>query len=391
MQFLINPSERNILQDFGDRMPLGLLYIARRLEDVKVYDMNHTNLIQLGRDLRELRPETVGISCLTSASLNASRNLCDFVRTNSKAKIVVGGYHPSIRPQDFSEFADNVVVGEGENAEIGTNYIVNGKKVNIEGLTPNRKLLNPADYGMTINGKRFSTALTSRGCPNHCVFCGNRDRTIRYHTLDDVSNDLDEITRQGFKGVYFLDDVFTIDQDRSINISKLCRNRLDFRVTTRANYISDYLIEELSRNGLVCLSMGIESGNPEILEKIGKNQGIDQIRRAIKTCGKYKIPTKGFFIIGLPGETEETANQTIAFSKELRNYGLTSADFYPMIPFPGTEIWTNPDRYGIEIIDRDFGNYLQAGINEPTVPCQTEGLKQEQIKHYLRLAKKEWK
>ena len=397
--YLVNPSERDILRDNGDRMPLGLLYLAKQLElnnhSVKVFDLNHSSEETYLNSLKE-KPSLVGISCLTSPMVNESRRLIKETRKrHTKAKIIVGGYHPSIIPSDFKGLADNVVIGEGED---GINYLINNDhefefKSNITDLRklgkPARELLDSTQYNMMMDGMRTSTMITSRGCPNSCVFCGNMNKKVRYHDLFDIEDELEEIAKSEYSAVYFLDDVFTLDKKRAVGISQLCKEKgLKFRLTTRANYLDSGLVKVLAHNGLDIASMGVESGNSEVLNACGKGQTKAQIREAVNMCYQNGVKTKGFYIIGLPGETEKTANETIRFAEELRNLGMEYSDFYALCPFPGTDIWKNPDKYGIKIIDKDYTHYLQATKGEPKIVCETKELKAERIGELLREAKR---
>ena len=330
--YLVNPSEKAILETAGDRMPLGLLYIAKELEKfkhpVKVYDMNHETEDKLVDDLIKDNPHIVGISCLTTPMLTETKRLIQEIRRFSD-RIVVGGYHPTVMPEDFRGLADHVVIGEGE---YGIECLVNNingfevktRPANLRGLgKPARHLLDHKRYNLMMDGMRTSTMITSRGCPNACVYCGNMNKQVRYHDLEDVEEELEEIAKQGYQAVYFLDDVFTLDKRRAFGISCLAKEKgLKFRITTRANYIDNTLVKRLAQNGLDIASMGVESGNSEVLKACNKGQTKEQIREAVNICYHNGIKTKGFFIIGLPGETEKTAQETIRFAEELRNIGM---------------------------------------------------------------------
>ena len=398
LTYLVNPSEKAILKNAGDRLPLGLLYIAKELtrfnHPVKVYDLNHTPETKLFRDIDEERPTMIGVSCYTSPMVTETKKLLRLIRDFSKTRLIVGGYHPTFVPGDFdNKLVNNVVIGEGEYAtECLVNningFITQGRNATLKGLgKPQRDLVPHTDYNMQMNGKRTATMITSRGCPNNCVFCGNLNRTIRYNGLDEVIGELCDISEQGYQAIYFLDDVFTISRERARFIGEQAKHlKLPFRVTTRANYLDEQKIEDLAKNGCDIVSMGIESGNNGILRNCGKNQTTEIIRDTIHTLCDYGIKSKGFFILGLPGETEETARQTINFANELKNYGMTP-EFYPLMPFPGTAIWTKPEDYGIRIIDRDYSHYLQASRDEPKVVCETKGLKADRIQELLREVK----
>ena len=400
LTYLVNPSEKGILEHNGDRLPLGLLYIAKELEThghpVKVFDLNHESEDHLMNRIVYEKPTMIGVSCYTSPMVTETKRLLSRIDLfNEQGRVIVGGYHPTFCPDDFTkEEVDNVIIGEGEYAAecLVSNingFIKRGANANLETLgKPSRHLLNHKDYNMQMNGKRTSTMITSRGCPNSCVFCGNLNKVIRYHRLEDIALELAEIKQQGYEAVYFLDDVFTLDQERAYEIGNIARQlKLPFRVTTRANYLKGGIISDLASNGCDIVSMGVESGSDEVLDRCSKGQRTETIRKAVTELNNYGIKSKGFYVIGLPGETEKTARQTIDFSRELKGLGMVEQSFYPLCPFPGTAIWTNPEKYGIRILDRDYSNYLQAGRTEPKVVCETKDLKADDISKVLREAK----
>jgi radical SAM superfamily enzyme YgiQ (UPF0313 family) len=111
---------------------------------------------------------------------------------------------------------------------------------------------------------------------------------------------------------------------------------------------------------------------------------------AVGTIAKYGINVKGFFIIGLPGETEKTARKTIDLAKNLKKIGLKKADFYFLTPFPGTPIWNNPKKFAIEITNRDFTKYLEAGKGA-RCHVQTRELSRERIEELVKIAREEFK
>ena len=398
--YLISPSEKGILENAGDRPPLGLLYMAKELEKhnhpVKVFDLNHDTKKDLFDSIERDSPEMIGVSCLTSPMVKRSKRLIRELRDRASSRLVVGGYHTSVLPKDFIRTSvDNIVSGEGEYVieclvdGVNDKKIVKGRPVDLEKLgKPSRHLLEMSRYGMEMDGMRTGTMLTSRGCPNECIFCGNRRDKVRFSSLDTISEELDELRSLGYDAVYIMDDVFTLNKNRAVEISKMLQDRgLRFRCTTRANCLDEDLVYELSQNGCHLASIGVESGSDEMLERIGKNQTREDITKAVRMLSSNGIKSKGFFILGLPGETHKTILQTIEYSQQLKREGLSSADFYAMTPFPGTRVWENPDKFGIEIVDRDYSNYLQT--EDPV--CETEELVTYQIRDYINTARSLWK
>ncbi len=393
MIYLVNPSEHRILENYGDRIPIGLLSIATQFNKqgatTKVYDLNHISNSHFLNSFSRDKPEIVGISVYTSPIAREARGLAKVLK--GKTKLVAGGYHATAMPESLPEF-DLVIQGEGENA-LSVMRISNGvaklKQPNLNDLPDlDYDLLNMNNYQMQQSGKRTGTLITSRGCPYHCAFCVKLSDRVRHEPVDKVIRQANKLVSLGFDSLYFLDDVFTLNPLRMKEITK--NINVPFRVTTRVDLVSEDKLEYLAQQGCDWLSFGIESGNDEILEKCNKKQTTRQCRNLVKDATKYDLNTKGFFIIGLPGETEQTAKQTIDFSKELRTYGLTNADFYFLTPFPGTPIWNNPEKFGIEIIDKDYTRYLEVGKNAKCV-VNTKALPAHRIEELVKEAKEEWK
>jgi radical SAM superfamily enzyme YgiQ (UPF0313 family) len=394
MIFFVSLSDKDFLDNAGDRIPLGLLSIASQFDekDVRFYDLNHFKQEDLIIAIEEMQPEAVAISVYTSGHYTQAIELSNKIRQISNTRLIAGGYHATFMPESLTEYFNTVIQGYGENS-IKTALHVDGiinESVDLDEIKNiNWDLINLDDYGIEMDGKRTATIITSRGCPYSCAFCGNFNRKVMYERMDYVLDNLSVLKDRGFEAVYFLDDVFTLDYERMAYI--LYNVGMPYRVTTRANLLDERKMRLLKDTGCEWLSIGIESGSQEILDKSNKGEKIEQIQMAIISAKKNGIKVKGFFIIGLPGETEETARQTIDFSLKLKEQGLTSADFYALMPFPGTTIWENPEKYGIEILDRDYTKYLQVGKYKTKVYHRTKELSSERIEQLIEEARRLWK
>ncbi len=372
MMYLINPSEHKILEDAGDRIPYGLLNIATGLGDVKIYDLNHDSEEKMIQHFQKEKPAMVGISVYTSPIYKEAIRLAK--KFKGKTHLIAGGYHASAMPETLSMF-DQVVKGPA---------IDFSKAKNVD-----FSLINLNNYGIDYDGKKYGTLITSVGCPYNCAFCFNMDKKVQYKDIKFVKKEIDDLSKH-FDGIYFLDDVFTLDKQRMEEITDyMSLKGMPFRVTTRANLIDSSRLEILSANCCKWLSMGIESGDNQILKNSNKGMTVEQNYDAVKLANDYDIKTKGFFIIGLPGETEETAKRTIDFSLALREVGLKKADFYFLTPFPGTPIWNNPGKFGIEITDKDYTKYLEAG-KDAHCYINTKELKAKRIEELVEEAKSKW-
>lgn len=394
--FLISPDEKAFLWNAGDRVPLGLLYLAAVLEKNgiknEVFDLNHYDKEELIKRIRAGAPDFVGLSIVSSPSFKQMKKLAEEIKAiNPGIKIIVGGAHVSAMPESFIGVADSIVLGYGEK---GLMAAIKGKKGIINESceindfpVPARSKLNPNDYVMYADGLKTATIITSRGCPFACVFCASHERKIQYRDPESVREEVRELKKQGYETVYILDENFVVSKKHFNAITDLMNEEaMKYRIEMRTSDVSEKIVQKLKKTGCIYVALGIESGNNEILKKANKNTTVEINRRAIEILGKYNIPTKGFFIIGLPGETEETAWQTIKFADEMRAKGLRFADFYSLTPFPGSPVWENPEKYGIKILSRDFDSYLQKG--EPVI--ETEKLSKEKISELVKEAKKRW-
>jgi len=390
--YLVNPSERGILENAGDRVPLGLLSIGAHAKkhglEVKVFDLNHTSEPDFMNQVAEDRPDAIGISVYTSPMYLESMRLAKQLRGN---RLIAGGYHASALPGTLAKYFDAAVIGEGESGflrALEQDGIIDGTTEDLTRLeNPDRSLLDMSKYQMDTDGLRTATLATSRGCPYSCSFCFNISKRVRATPLVKVYEQIRQSKEEGFEALYFTDDVFTMDPSRATQIAR--ETTLPFRVTSRVDLLNKEILIDLRKNGCDWVSMGIESGDDEILKLSNKRTNTKQAYDVVRMASSEGISTKGFFIIGLPGETEESAKRTIEFSQSLKQNGLTKADFYFLTPFPGTPIWNDPKKFGITIDDLDFTNYLQAGKKAKCV-ISTEHLKSSRIEQLVEEAKSLW-
>lgn len=226
---------------------------------------------------------------------------------------------------------------------------------------------------------------------HNCIFCGNYDRKVRFRNPDNIAGELEQLLSAGFTSLYFLDDAFTINKKHAKEVSDVVNDyAMPFRITTRADLLNEEIVEHMTKNGLEIASLGIESGNDQILKNVNKRMTTEDNLKAVRLLHKYGVNVKGFFIFGMPGEGPKEAEQTIKFAKQLKKEGLTSADFYCMIPFPGTPIYNDPEKYNGKILSHDWDRYLEVGKEEIEPVWETDTLTAEQIKFYMKEAKKEW-
>jgi radical SAM superfamily enzyme YgiQ (UPF0313 family) len=363
--------------------PINLAMLAAYLRErnitVKIIDGRAFNyrLNDYKKDIVRYNPKIVGITVVTSF-VNQAVDIAKEIKNISKdIFVVVGGAHISALPEETLknyEYFDIAVVGEGEQtlyeltekiikkdyhfSDIdGIYYRENG---NIQ-FTKTRALFKDLDslpypafdllslekYRPTfqwIKKKPFLMIIASRGCPYNCVFCSSKSnfgRTVRYRSPESI---IDEIVlykkKYGIKQIIFYDDTLVINKNR---IHKLCDLMIERKLDivwgcfSSVNAMDRELAEKMKKAGCFTIFFGIESGSEYMLKKMNKGyQSVYQAQQVVKDVREVGLQPVGSFIIGVPGETEETIKITIDYALKLP---LSYAAMVPCVPFPGSQVY----------------------------------------------------
>ena len=377
-------SERYANKNVGDvggyLPPLGLLYMAAVLEqaghEVRVLDcpVNKFTSDDVIKKIGEFRPDWVGMAAVT-VLINRVVELNEKIRENfPEVKILVGGPHATICPQETSDKtkADIVITNEVEDIllDVIENYdkkykkkkIVEGKPVlNIDKLPmPARHLIDMKLYtSLPNNYKRDPYAVhmvTTRGCPYTCTFCASANGIFRQRSVENVIAEIKHLQKTyGTKEIVFWDDIFTLNKhwvhkfcdaiiSDGLDIAWSCESRLDL--------IAEDMVKKMAKAGCWNMFFGIESGNQDILDNIKKRTNLELIRNGVKYVKAAGIEVRGSFMLGLPGETPEKARNTIKFAIEL---DPDYAQFSITTPYPGTELYKTINEWGI--LNENFDNF----------------------------------
>src|SRR3989338_6258726 len=405
--FFISPDEKRLWATAGDRAPLGIGYLSSYCKEIlgtktRIFDLNHDSEEDLKKNIISENPDLICMTVTAPNYLECLR-LAKILRGISPAKIVAGGNHITDNPYEENTVKnyDYLIVGDGETA---LKQIIEGKadkqviiseKVDVNSVPwPDYYGLKFERYSLTLEGKKCAMIITSRGCIYSCAFCSSaKIKKWRPRNPEDVIQEMRFLMdTYGIESFYFGDDLFSFDKKRTLEICKLIKERLNsvsFRIMTRVNLLDNEVLSELKSAGCEVINLGLESGNDQILKNIQKGATVEHARDAVKRIHEHGMKVKGFFIFGLPGETWETAMDTIKFAKEIL---VDFVDFYPYTPFPSTPIWNNPERYGLEIIkpvNSDWNQYFM--LAKDGMPSEWKikhpNLTQEQIKQLINLAK----
>ncbi|MCL6105865.1 MAG: B12-binding domain-containing radical SAM protein [Actinobacteria bacterium] len=368
--------------------PLGLLYIATCVQEagheVELVDGAFWTHQEVLDKVRRFRPRFVGVSANASMWTKAIKTAAGIKAIDPAIHVSAAGPYPSAVEEkclvDCPDF-DSAVIGEGEktmpellsrleaNAGLegvaGTAFRRDDGRVHlneprplIEDLDsipiPRRELLGDFDKYESPPGsyrrKPIAIVMTSRGCKARCIYCFQMkgEHRIRFRSVDNVVREVKElVTDYGFREIRFLDETFTADRERAM---ELCRRFRDikpdfsFYVSSRVNTVDFELLREMKRAGCWAILFGAESGVQKNLNTLRKGITLDQTRAAVAAAKKAGLKVYTPFIIGIPGETYEEALETVDFAIELDPH---YANFHTMTPFPGTELYDNVEKYGV--------------------------------------------
>ena len=208
---------------------------------------------------------------------------------------------------------------------------------------PARHLVDNNIYRRPDNGKVQAVIKVSRGCPFHCFFCLASPVSgikVRKRSAENIISEIKEcVDKYNIKNFLFWSDIFNIDREWTLD---LCRKiiesglKITWSANTRADTMDDEMAELMYKSGCRLVSIGVESGSQEVLNNIGKKITLDNIRNTVKVLKKNKIKIYNYFVLGLPWETEKTAEETIKFAIELDSNFVS---FYTASPLPGTKFF----------------------------------------------------
>lgn len=188
----------------------------------------------------------------------------------------------------------------------------------------------------------MTTALTSRGCSARCIFCLSPSffgQKVRSRSAENVIHELKLISSQGYKEVFFRDETFTMFRERNIRIcEEIIKEKIDLTwvCNSRVGMLDKEMMRLMKAAGCHMVKFGVESGSQKILDNIKKGTTIEQAVESFRLSREVGLSTHAHFMLGNPGDTRETVEETINFALSLQP---TTATFGISTPFPGTELY----------------------------------------------------
>jgi len=409
MILLINPKTTKPTEfqtDFFREPNLGILYLAAILDQndipVEILDLEQ----YYGLEPEELNKiiiekieqyDIIGITSLTN-TFYLVKQIAELIKQSNREKIVVlGGPHVSFQYEEILKaepIIDFICVGESEMSFLELTNLLSRKNPNakssqafereldaIEGLAysnlegnvvftgfpkpidietiplPPRYLLSQENFHY-----RVASVIINRGCPNACSFCSRQKLfpKTRIRSLTSILSEIrDIISYQTYNYINFYD---------NINIEKkffqnFCRLFIDNEIEIpwgcelRVDSITAEDATLLKEAGCKLIATGIESASLKVLKNNLKYQDPKRVLSGIKYLKAVDIPVQAYFVLGLPGETELTFQETLDFIKELPLDSNDKINYFVATPYPGSRLWDERERFNINIIEFDFTKY----------------------------------
>jgi len=370
------------LSGAGNSLPtLGLLYLAGAARKAGYETaIVEAGAMGMGQDeavaaILAHGPSVVGLTA-TTLGIHAAGRLAAALKAKSPSvRIVIGGPHATALPEDTLQrlpALDALVVGEGEETlvELLGAWRSGQDAGSVPGLawrggdglirrTPARERLRDLDqlpmpawdllegfpHQFAPAVFRFqklpaASLVSSRGCPFECSFCDRSvfGRKYRFHGADYLLAAIGELWARGVREILFEDDTFTANKERIRTLCEVLPRRfpgLSWSCLARASSVDPRTLALMRRAGCWQISFGIESGDPAVLEMMDKKTDLEEIRRALAMTREAGIRSKGFFILGYPGETRASLARTLDFALSL---SLDDVSVSMFTPFPGSPI-----------------------------------------------------
>ncbi|MCD8055033.1 MAG: B12-binding domain-containing radical SAM protein [Lachnospiraceae bacterium] len=380
--------------DFNYNPSLGLLALSEYVSlfgfEAKVIDYNFGEIDYAA--LEEMICEegfgVVGVTVYTE-NLNLVLKFVKKIRKiDPRIKVMAGGPHATLKPDEIikSRYVDFVMAKDGEASLLELMmYLEYGEKCiteeHLEGVISkrcrNRERENVTDLSLLpiINRehaeidrfKNLVTLYSSKGCPGRCIYCAATFISGAKYRVRDVYSIFLECwlifhqCGQSISGLFFIDDIFTVQKTRTKEFCRLIREYefpIYWSCESRIDVINEESIDMLAESKCCAIQFGVESGDQEILDIIGKHIRLDHLEKIVSYAAQYELRIHLGFMLGHYPDTEETMRKTLDFiRKMLKINGNINYSVSINTPFPGTWQYEHADEIGLEITDHDYSHY----------------------------------
>ncbi|MBK8206940.1 MAG: B12-binding domain-containing radical SAM protein [Planctomycetes bacterium] len=354
--------------------------------------------------IKEQKPDLIGLSFLSTTSYPYAKMFAREIRAAvPDARIAFGGVFATLNALQVKEqcpYVDYVCRGDGEqlildllanlqdpSSVLGLTWAKDGKIVHNtdrklereldqwpipdrEGIALDFVESMPLDVPVVLSREKFTTMQTSRGCPWPCIFCDIpifNEGKWRYRSAESVIEEFKVLQKQGYGSVYFVDDHFLLQPKR---IEAICEGiiregiTIKWGVEGRVDSVVQKLFPLMAKANCRIIMFGIESGSQKILDRLKKQQTLEQIETAVKNAKKAGIEiVHGFFVVGSPDENAEDMKKTFKFAARLP---LDTFGFNRLCVYRGTPLWHEYMARGLVNDTEDWYKYFKCSEIDPT-------------------------
>jgi anaerobic magnesium-protoporphyrin IX monomethyl ester cyclase len=362
--------------------PLGAANLASQLHtlgvETKIFDCTFLTYKQLRQSLTDYQPGIVGIYSMVTLSRNTFK-IAAMIRANFPVSLLVaGGPLPTLYPEHYSKHFDAIFRGESDLSfprfcwdviQLGVtrenlgalplnsydglfidhdglklkNPITHYKESEINSFPlPDRSDFNHSLYQNTWfekTGTKTTSIITTLGCPFSCDFCSKPifSNVLRFRNLDSVFEEIEQIRLLGYDSLWIADDNFTLSPHY---LKEFCRRMAGMGITwnclSRVTGIDEETARQMKEGGCYRVYLGLEAGSQVTLELMNKKATIEDGINTVHQFKKAGVEVAAFFIVGYPGETIESIEETFKFALELP---LDSISFNVPYPLPGSKLF----------------------------------------------------
>jgi len=371
--------------------PLTLAYIAsltRKENEVRLVDaigdeIPEKDVIKI---VDEFNPDIVIVNT-TTPTINNDLDVIKKLKKVSNFRSVIFGVHATHFARELIKFPQVDIVIKGE-PEFTAYELTNKELKDVKGIiykdggkvreNPDREpldvnslpfpawdLVNLENYLMPIIGESYVLLATGRGCPYDCSFCVSTSyygKKFRCREVESVIREIHYGKSLGIKNFFFFVETFTLNKKFVLELcDRIIKENLNIRwvCNSRVDTVNQEMLNRMEEAGCWLISFGIESSNQPILDRVRKGIKPEQSRKAVRMAHRAGIATIGHFVLGLPGETEESIRKTIKLAKRIP---LNFAEFYIATPFPGSELFDEIEGRNYEEINWNEFEYSHQNL-----------------------------